>query len=924
MVPWRLYQEFAREMGVSSETMNLINILADTGYLIQDTPPFLNLEIPDAFGTRKTWLKEHPTEGIEFCQDHYGTDAAVAATLRCVGAEVVNYTEGDTETSFSLLRSHIDSFLNDIKTTSIETEVERVRGRFDTNTEDNSVLDYLGSRDDSDQLRLKRMEKAHDADETAYRYCDSCGERLMQSFPYRCDSCDARFPGWLAQLYREAEEQGKSRWRQQLDVTVIDQNRSGDFLILRADKSLPGWVEAGGRVGQIADDGLHQIGRVVNTDSRDIQIDYGNSPAAGFTEGQSVTICSSESNIGITQQVGLLFEAHQDFHNWVSAANPDGAVETLATNAPKLFSTLDTPPLSSGSTATPTDQQSLDGFVLDDSQQAVIEEVLGLSEGDLSVVVGPPGSGKTEVIAKAADELATAGERVLVTSHTNIAVDNVIEKLASQSQHQIVRAGRPEKLSKGSQELMLSKMIDNSNDENITELIDTIEKLKSKISNLSQTTVESDAEIETRQAQLAKARRLIRELQTKAEAKSTRSVDITGATIIRSQLGGLANVNFDTVIIDEASQITVPMGLLGMVNATKWVVVGDHNQLRPVIKTASTSDGSPPEDASLFSFLRNRYDNEQWLNHHYRSHEDIIGFAQEHVYNNQIVVDESCPRDSESNPDGTYRSSGAAVADGPPVTVVDINSEQEWRRQFSGSVNSAEVKAVTEIVGALMSTGTVRPEELGVITPYRGQRSLIADELTEHGDVEVSTVDGFQGRERDVIVFSTVSTKRGGLEFAGNPNRFNVAATRPKERFIMIGNQTKIKENAPTGNLLRRYIEYARNYGAIFDWENADWAAGVPSGQITVSNTGTTSTEGGSSADAVPWAETNLNQTDYTRVEDIVLLSPTTNGELADEWNMIDGVEAWNYLMMELPDYVKRNEDQKIEATPAARELIES
>lgn len=211
MVPWRLYQEFAREMGVSSETMHLINILADTGYLIQDTPPFLNLEIPDAFGTRKTWLKEHPTKGIEFCKDHYGTDAAVAATLRCVGAEVVDYTEGDTETSFSLLGSHIGSFLDDIKTRSIETEVERVRGRFDTNTEDNSVLDYLSSRDDSDQLRLKRIEKAHNAEEVPYRYCDSCGERLMQSFPYRCDSCDARFPGWLAQLYREAEEQGKSR-----------------------------------------------------------------------------------------------------------------------------------------------------------------------------------------------------------------------------------------------------------------------------------------------------------------------------------------------------------------------------------------------------------------------------------------------------------------------------------------------------------------------------------------------------------------------------------------------------------------------------------------------------------------------------------------------------------------------------------------
>jgi len=929
MVPWRLYQEFGHELDVSSETMHLICTLSDAGYLVQNSPPFLNFDIPDTFGNRRTWLKNHPTEGIEFCKDRYGSEAAVAATLHCVGAEVVNYTDGDSATGFSILNSHIQSFLEEIKTPPIEAEVERVRAHFEDNSGGDPLLNHLDTDEESDKMQLKRIEKAHTANEASYDYCDSCGEDLTQPFQYRCSHCDARFPGWAALVYEEGEEQGKSRWRQQMDVTVISQNQDGQFLVLRADKSLPGWVKAGGRIGHITDNGLHTIGRIVNTDDKDIQVDYGNSPAAGFVEGQTVTICSSESNIAITQQAGFLFEARRGFRGWTGADDSDGAVETLAANAPKLFETLDHPPLGSGAKKSPTNQQGLDGFELDDSQQAVLAEILGLGEGDMSVVVGPPGSGKTEVIAKAADELARAGERVLVTSHTNIAVDNVTEKLASQDRHQVVRAGRPEKLSKGSQELMLSKVIANSDDDTVTELLETVEELKSKISDLNGAGRGTDDELDTRQAQLAKARRQVRELQDKAEAESTRNADITGATIIRSQLGGLANVNFDTVIIDEASQITVPMGLLGMVNATKWVVVGDHNQLRPVIKTASTSDGSPPEDASLFAFLRNRYDDEQWLEHHYRSHEDVIGFAQQHVYGNRIAVANSCPQGSNSNPDDSYKSRGTAVTDGPPVTVVDVDGEQAWRKQFSGSVNPTEVEAVTEIVKALIDTQTVSPDELGVITPYRGQRSLIADELTEHGEIEVSTVDGFQGRERDVIVFSAVNTKRGGLEFAGNPNRFNVAATRPKQRFIMVGNRAAIQENAPGGNLLRKYIQYADEHGAIFDWKSADWDAGIPSGRITVSNPGNetdpkTPPSEEQSGDPTPWTETELNETAYTRVEDIVRLSPTTNGELANTWDLVDGREAWNYLTMELSGYFERNSDQKIQPTSAARELIDS
>lgn len=801
MVPWRVYQKIGRELDIASEKMHLVNILTDGGYLVANQPPYLDVEILDEVGTRRTWLTGHPTEGVEFCKAAYGSDATVAAVLRCVGHEVAEFTDSDLNTGFAILASHIEEYLQEtVKSPAISAEVERVEQYFAAN-----------------KIELKQLEEDHHEGENAYAYCDSCGDELSEPFQYQCENCEARFPGWPALVYDEGEEESNSRWRQQMDVTVLRQNRASNFLIVRADTSLPGWVEEGSRVGTITDAGLDYLGRIVNTDSKDIHIDYERSSAAGLAEGQTITICSSESSIATTQQAGFLYETRRGFQGWQTSSD-NRTVQKLAANAPRLIATLDQQTIDRPDPERPTSWESLGGFELDDSQKKVLAEILGLEAGDLSLVVGPPGSGKTEVIAKAAEELAAAGEKVLVTSHTNIAVDNVIEKLSTQDTHQLVRVGRPEKLSKGSKQLMLPKKMENSDNETVNKVLEKVDRLKSSISDL-----DNGAKADAKQAELTELRRKIKDLQEGAEAISINNADITGATIVRSQLGGLAQVEFDTVIIDEASQISVPFGLLGMVNAKKWVIVGDHNQLRPVIKTATTHDGSPPEGASLFSFLRSRYDIERWLKYHYRSHEDIIGFAQEHVYNGRIETAESCPSSTDWKPPASGGTTTDAIAEGPPVVFVDVDGQEAWRKRFSGSINKSEIDVVRDLVIQFVREGVVPEAELGVITPYRGQRSMIDDALPAYGDVEVSTVDGFQGRERDTIIFSTVNTETSGMRFAGNKNRFNVASTRPKRRFVMIGNRDEIKANAPMGNTFKKFLRYATEQGAIYNWEQREW-----------------------------------------------------------------------------------------------------
>jgi len=948
MIPWRVYQQIAIDLDVPPETMHLINVLADGGYLTENQPPYLNYDLPN-FGTQVTWLDEHPTQGIAFCKERYGQDAAVAATIHAVGSEVASRTEGDLTMGFAILGGYIDDFLQDISRHDITAEVENVRSYFDSNT-----------------MELKRIEDAHDDDENPHEYCEYCGEELETAFSYRCETCGTRFPGWSGLVFGEGEEQSNSKWREQLDVTVLSQNTEKRFLVLRSNTSLPGWIEEGGQIGQIIDGSLHDMGRVVNIDNRDIQVDYWGGVATSLEAGQGITVCSSETMIATTQQLGLLRELRRDFAGWRNNQNPDPTVAKLAVNGPQLCDTLDQSTITQTTPVELDDTRSLDGFELDNSQQSVLADILGLEPGDLSLVVGPPGSGKTEVIAKAAHELANRGESVLVTSHTNIAVDNVIEKLSHRDTHQLVRAGRPEKMSKGTSEVMLSKVIDESDDDSVSELLAEVEDLKSEISTMgdqlehdqeqyemlqraaetgpgnSTQISEAKNEIDAKQAKLSETRRKIQELQSEAEKTSIENADITGATIIRSQLGGLAQVQFDTVIIDEASQIPVPLGLLGMINANKWVVVGDHHQLQPVLKSHSLSDGSPPDDASIFSFLRNRYDIDQWLEYHYRSHADIIGFSQEHIYDGNITIDDSCPKGFEWNPADDPDSNVEAICNGPPVTFVDVTGEQSWRKRFSGSVNTAEVDVVADLVAHLVDEHGVPESELGVITPYRGQRTLISDELTDYGSVEVSTVDGFQGRERDTIIFSAVNTEKYGLQFAGNKNRFNVACTRPKDQFIMVGNKTAIENEAPWKNTLRAFIRYAAEHGGVFNWDGGLWIDGIDPSDVPPpdprDSPDVVEPANGQSHDSDPTADridksegsssdvstqaATIDPQVRSRVEDIVQLAPTSNGELADAWELSAGKDAWQYLSTELDEYYERDSNHKIRPTEKARDLI--
>jgi len=460
---------------------------------------------------------------------------------------------------------------------------------------------------------------------------------------------------------------------------------------------------------------------------------------------------------------------------------------------------------------------------LDESQQNAVENILSISKGELLLIIGPPGTGKTEVIRKAAKLLAGKGERILITSHTNRAVDNALEKLPVEI---CLRVGRPEKVHPGLHEYMLSykartalgeqlrnleREIDRKKEERF-KLLQHIAWLKKErpeiIREIRQVSKMELRKINERLADLCSARN---ELINREIERLVNTTPIIGSTLVKSHLYPLENINFNTCLIDECSQASITLALLGMVKAQKWVLIGDPKQLLPIFKTLK--DYRAQEKLSAFSYLLRKYEHRHlWLKNHYRSNEHIIRFSAHFVYNDKINPAPVCKQYKlvlQRKPKFDFLD--------PDYPVVFIHCRGVAERREKSLVNEKEQEVCREIVKDLLSAG-VKPQEIGVITPYRGQKRELAAKIQVKG-IEINTVDAFQGRQKDVIIFSLTATDK--LNFASNPNRINVAFTRPKYKLIVVGNGSSIVKN--DGLLIYKFLEYVYDLKAIYDWDERKW-----------------------------------------------------------------------------------------------------
>jgi DNA replication ATP-dependent helicase Dna2 len=360
----------------------------------------------------------------------------------------------------------------------------------------------------------------------------------------------------------------------------------------------------------------------------------------------------------------------------------------------------------------------------------------------LHLIQGPPGTGKTWVLAHLARLMVEDGQRVLITALTHRAIHNALNKV-----YQVDNTLPVCKIGEGRHAGDLHV----PNFENFDQ---------SDFGNLS-------------------------------------SGYAIGATPFALQTSRLANVEFDTVLFDEASQITLPLAIMGMLAGTKYVFVGDENQLPPVTVMNPADERESLGRLSIFNYLTGRGD-ETMLNVTYRLNDILAAWPSRTFYQSELKPSEEAgPRRLKLS---SRRSRWDFILDPAyPSVFLDLGQRNTTVR------SRTEAEMAIELILALLDHG-LSPEEVGVVVPYRAQsrliRSLLRREIRDEqilGRLVIDTVERMQGQEREVILVSfTTASPAFAIQMADflfQPQRLNVAVTRPRTKLILIGSRAMLADS---------------------------------------------------------------------------------------------------------------------------------
>jgi DNA polymerase alpha-associated DNA helicase A len=436
---------------------------------------------------------------------------------------------------------------------------------------------------------------------------------------------------------------------------------------------------------------------------------------------------------------------------------------------------------------------------LNDSQKEAIR--FALASKEIALIHGPPGTGKTHTLIELILQMTRRNLRVLVCGPSNVSVDNIVERLAPHKVP-IVRIGHPARLLPSVLDHALEVLTQTS------EAADIVKDVRKEID-------EKQASI--RKTRNGRERRVIygdlKELRKEFRERESKCVTnlVTGSKVVLATLHGaggyqLKNQKFDVVIIDEASQALEAQCWVPLLSASRAVLAGDHLQLPPTIKssnlkskekqgkdakTAQTdSDDSPTMkgvalETTMFDRLLSLHGPsiKRMLTIQYRMHEKIMRFPSDELYESKLMaadfVRERLLKDLPYEVEETDDTKEPLVfwdtqgGDFPEKTEDEDIAKKQGLLGESKS-NDMEAAVVARHVRKLVEAG-VKPEDIAVVTPYNAQLALLSHALKEkYPGIELGSVDGFQGREKEAVVVSLVrSNPDHEVGFLGEKRRLN-------------------------------------------------------------------------------------------------------------------------------------------------------
>jgi ATP-dependent RNA/DNA helicase IGHMBP2 len=450
---------------------------------------------------------------------------------------------------------------------------------------------------------------------------------------------------------------------------------------------------------------------------------------------------------------------------------------------------------------------------LNDAQNEAVNRIVAAQ--DVAVIHGPPGTGKTTTLVQAIKYIAKTEKNILVCAPSNAAVDLLTEKL-SNAGLDVIRLGNLARVD----ESIISHTLDARLERHTyAKDIKTLKKQAEEYRRMALKYKRHFGRDEREQRNLLlKEARLVKNDAVKLEDFAVMDI-LSKANVITCTLIGSINKytegkTYKTLVIDEAAQALEPATWIPIARAERVILAGDPFQLPPTVKSMEASKYGL--STTLIEKCLMRQPEISLLNRQYRMNEKIMGFSNQEFYDNLLIAND------------TVAGHLVDLGNNEPLEFIDTvgcSFDEKQNPETLSLFNPGEADIIFKHLEQLLSVhNLVQLPRIGIISPYREQVKYIkgaiaANEILQsQADIDINTIDAFQGQERDIIYISLVrSNEKGEIGFLSDYRRMNVALTRARKKLVVIGDSATLG-NIPFYSRFLEYCEKIGRYSTVWEW----------------------------------------------------------------------------------------------------------